>query len=46
MALGNIERGRKRFADCAETYSRGIEVMPTPQRSRTRGKWWSASSTA
>jgi tetratricopeptide (TPR) repeat protein len=28
MALGNIERGRKRFADCAETYSRGIEVMP------------------
>ena len=23
MALGNIERGRKKFADCAETYSQG-----------------------
>ena len=21
MALGNIERGRKRFADCAQTYT-------------------------
>jgi len=21
MALGNIERGRKKFADCAQTYS-------------------------
>ena len=28
MALGNIERGRKKFADCATTYSRGIEAMP------------------
>ena len=28
MALGNIERGRKKFADCAETYSKGIEVLP------------------
>jgi len=28
MALGNIERGRKKFSDCAATYSRAIEVMP------------------
>src|SRR5437868_6832840 len=28
MALGNIERGRKKFADCATTYSMGIDVMP------------------
>lgn len=28
MALGNIERGRKKFADCAETYSQGISAMP------------------
>ncbi len=25
MALGNIERGRKKFADCGETYGKGIE---------------------
>jgi tetratricopeptide (TPR) repeat protein len=30
MALGNIERGRKKFSDCAETYSRVIEVLPAP----------------
>src|ERR1700735_817405 len=28
MALGNIERGRKKFADCAETYSKGIDALP------------------
>ena len=28
MALGNIERGRKKFADCADTYSKGIAVLP------------------
>jgi Flp pilus assembly protein TadD len=28
MALGNIERGRKKFADCAQTYSQGIDVLP------------------
>lgn len=27
MALGNIERGRKKFADCAVTYSQGIDVL-------------------
>jgi tetratricopeptide (TPR) repeat protein len=28
MALGNIERGRKKFGDCAQTYSTGIDAMP------------------
>src|SRR5690349_12834017 len=28
MALGNIERGRKKFGDCATTYSQAIEAMP------------------
>ncbi|EGP08745.1 hypothetical protein CSIRO_1763 [Bradyrhizobiaceae bacterium SG-6C] len=27
MALGNIERARKKFADCADTYSKGIEAQ-------------------
>ena len=27
MALGNIERARKKFADCAETYGKGIEAQ-------------------
>ena len=36
MALGNIERGRKRFADCAQTYSRGIDVMPATAE---KGAW-------
>ena len=27
MALGNIERGRKKFADCGETYSQGIDAL-------------------
>src|ERR1700723_1596678 len=29
MALGNVERGRKKFADCAQTYSQGIDALPT-----------------
>src|SRR6202040_2082331 len=28
MALGNIERGRKKFADCGQTYSQGINSLP------------------
>jgi tetratricopeptide (TPR) repeat protein len=28
MALGNIERGRKKFADCTTTYSRAVDVLP------------------
>jgi len=27
MALGNVERGRKKFADCTQTYSRGIDAI-------------------
>jgi tetratricopeptide (TPR) repeat protein len=30
MALGNIERGRKKFADCVQTYSQGINALPAP----------------
>ena len=30
MALGNLERGRKKFADCSQTYSQGIDVLPSP----------------
>jgi tetratricopeptide (TPR) repeat protein len=28
MALGNIERGRKKFSDCAVTYSQALDVQP------------------
>src|SRR5690242_11670503 len=28
MALGNIERGRKKFSDCGDTYSKGIAALP------------------
>lgn len=28
MALGNVERGKKKFADCAVTYSQGIDALP------------------
>src|SRR3954465_14014707 len=30
MALGNIERGRKKFADCTQTYTQGIDALPSP----------------
>jgi tetratricopeptide (TPR) repeat protein len=36
MALGNIERGRKRFADCALTYTQGIDAMPSRNE---KGSW-------
>src|ERR1700726_269258 len=29
MGLGNIERGRKKFADCVQTYSQGIDTLPS-----------------
>ena len=32
-ALGNIQRGRKKFAECAETYSKGVAAIETPQKS-------------
>ena len=39
MALGNIERGRKKFTDCAVTYSRGIDAMPATTEKNTRSNW-------
>jgi tetratricopeptide (TPR) repeat protein len=36
MALGTIERGRKRFADCALTYSQAIDAMPSRNE---KGSW-------
>ena len=35
MALGNIERGRKKFADCAQTYSRASMPCRTPTTNPT-----------
>ena len=32
-ALGNVQRGRKDFADCADTYSKGIGTLPNPDKS-------------
>ena len=32
-ALGNIERGRKKFADCAQTYTRAIDALPSVEKS-------------
>src|SRR3954464_6796405 len=36
MALGNIERGRKKFADCAQTYSQGLSAIPDANE---KGNW-------
>ena len=33
MALGNVLRGRKEFAECADAYSKGIATMPMPDKS-------------
>jgi tetratricopeptide (TPR) repeat protein len=30
LALGNIERGRKKFDDCGGTYTRAIDALPAP----------------
>jgi tetratricopeptide (TPR) repeat protein len=35
MALGNVQRSRKQFAEAAETYSRAIQLIGTPDR----GHW-------
>jgi tetratricopeptide (TPR) repeat protein len=32
MALGNIERERKQYAECAETYGRGVDAVANPTR--------------
>ncbi len=33
MALGNIQRARKDYTDCADTYSKGIATISKPERS-------------
>jgi tetratricopeptide (TPR) repeat protein len=33
MALGNILRGRKKFAECADVYGKAIANVPTPEKS-------------
>jgi len=33
LALGNILRGRKKFAECAEVYSKGVATVETAQKS-------------
>src|ERR1700761_8499356 len=30
MSLGNVERGKKKFADCTDTYSKAIDVLQDP----------------
>jgi len=32
-ALGNVQRGRKDYADCADSYSKGIDTMASPDKS-------------
>ncbi|WP_375412485.1 tetratricopeptide repeat protein [uncultured Bradyrhizobium sp.] len=36
MALGNIERGRKKFADCTQTYTQGIDALASANE---KGNW-------
>jgi Flp pilus assembly protein TadD len=33
IELGNIQRGRKEFADCANTYGKAIDLVPNPEKS-------------
>jgi tetratricopeptide (TPR) repeat protein len=33
MALGNLLRGRKQFAECGDVYSKGLATMPKPDKS-------------
>ena len=37
MALGNVLRGHKKFAECANVYSKGIAAVPTPEKSNWVG---------
>jgi Flp pilus assembly protein TadD len=32
VALGNVQRGRKTFAECADTYSKGIATIKQPSK--------------
>jgi len=33
IELGNVQRGRKDFADCADTYTKAINAVPNPEKS-------------
>ena len=33
MALGNVLRGRKQFAECADVYSKGVDTISKPEKS-------------
>jgi len=33
MALGNVLRGHKKFAECAEVYSKGVDILKNPEKS-------------
>jgi tetratricopeptide (TPR) repeat protein len=33
MALGNVLRGRKQFAECADVYSKGVDTIGKPEKS-------------
>ncbi len=33
IELGNVQRGRKEFADCANTYGKAIDLVPNPEKS-------------
>jgi tetratricopeptide (TPR) repeat protein len=33
MALGNVLRGRKQFAECADVYSKGVDTITKPEKS-------------
>jgi len=33
MALGNVLRGHKKFAECADVYSNGVAALGTPEKS-------------
>ena len=33
LALGNIQRGRKEFAECADTYGKAIDTVAHPEKS-------------
>jgi len=35
MALGNVLRGRKKFAECADVYTKGINTIANPEK----GNW-------
>jgi len=33
MALGNVLRGHKKFAECADVYSKGVDLIKNPEKS-------------